>query len=132
MTREKRRLQGSFTVEAAYIMALVFLVTAVIIRQAGRLHDETAGAMVLHEGVEKSRHEKQEDPDKIARKGEENMGLLLSFPLYQMSLEKRGRQIRGFGAGGDWGYSIEIEEFRPECFLRKVTLLEDLGERNED
>ena len=57
---EAKRFCGSFTLEAAWIMAMVFVSISVILGQAGRIHDETAGAMVLHEAVEKGRHEKTE------------------------------------------------------------------------
>ena len=38
--REKT-LKGSLTVEAAWIMAMVLLSIAVMLQQAGRIHDET-------------------------------------------------------------------------------------------
>ena len=39
-------------------MAVVLFSLAALIGKAGQIHDETAAAMVLHEGVEKCRHEK--------------------------------------------------------------------------
>ena len=50
--------KGSLTVEASCVMAVVLFSMAALIGKAGQIHDETAAAMVLHEGVEKCRHEK--------------------------------------------------------------------------
>lgn len=50
--------KGSLTVEASCVMAVVLFSLAALIGKAGQIHDETAAAMVLHEGVEKCRHEK--------------------------------------------------------------------------
>ena len=61
-------------------MAMVFVSISVILGQAGRIHDETAGAMVLHEAVEKGRHEKTEEPKTVGKVCQEYLGLLLSFP----------------------------------------------------
>ena len=53
------RKQGSITVEAACVMAVVLFSVAALIENAGRIHDETISAMVLHEAVEKCRHERE-------------------------------------------------------------------------
>jgi hypothetical protein len=129
---EEKRFKGSFTIEAAYIMAMVLITVAVIIGQAGKNHDRAAGAMVLHEAVEKSRHEREESAGELAARHQEYMRLLLSFPSYELQMEKKGRTVTGTGTGGDWNYVIEMKEFRPERFLRQVTLLESLGETDED
>ena len=57
MKGEKWYVKGSFTVEAACIMAAVLLSISMMIHQAARIRDETVGAMGLHEAVEKGRHE---------------------------------------------------------------------------
>ncbi len=44
--------KGSLTVEASCVMAVVLFSLAALIGKAGQIHDETAAAMVLHEGVE--------------------------------------------------------------------------------
>ena len=113
-------------------MAVVLLASAVVIREAGRIHDETKGAMLLHEAVEKGRHEKRAEPERLAEEWQERAGLFLRFPSWRLTLREKGGGLSGKGAGGDWEYSIEIRKFRPESFLRKITLLEKLGERDEN
>ena len=62
---EAKRFCGSFTLEAAWIMAMVFVSISVILGQAGRIHDETAGGMGLHEGGEEGGDEETEGPKKV-------------------------------------------------------------------
>ena len=44
----KRRLKGSYTVEAAFVMAIVLWAVLFSVQAAYRLRDETVGAMALH------------------------------------------------------------------------------------
>lgn len=143
-------MKGSLTVEAACVMAAVLLCLSVMIRQAGRVHDETLGAMCLHEAVEKGRHEKGMEPDQIASAVQAYMGRPMAFTGFEISLKSRKSHISGSiyvsadryvsadshvsgsSYGGRWNREIEAEYFRPETFLRKITLIESLGEENGD
>ena len=101
--------KGSLTVEASCVMAVVLFSLAALIGKAGQIHDETAAAMVLHEGVEKCRHEKSirsEDAEAFCKR---NAGLMLRYTDL------------GKVKGGDWEKQIEMKEFRPEEFMRMVT-----------
>lgn len=113
-------------------MSIVLLCLCVMIRQAGNLRDETVGAMSLHEAVEKGRHEKGMELNRIALEAERHMGNPLTFPEYGIHLNLRGKGVRGKGRGGGWSYEIEGRRFRPESFLRKITLIEGRGDGNED
>lgn len=131
--REKRKwLCGSLTVEAACVMAIVLLCLCVMIRQAGNLRDETVGAMGLHEAVEKGRHEKGVEPERIASDVQRYMGAPMTFSGYRLHVSSHGKRIQGKGQGGGWSHEIEGKRFRPETFLRKITLIEGLGEKDED
>ena len=52
----KRRLKGSYTVEAAFVMALVLWAVLFSVQAAYRLRGETVGAMALHGAAEYLRH----------------------------------------------------------------------------
>lgn len=125
-------LRGSLTVEAACVMAMVLLAISVMIRQAGRVHDETVAAMTLHEAVEKGRHGTAQALEPTASKTAGHIGRLMSFPSYDITLEEKNRHIWGRCSGGTWSREIEAEMFRPEIFLRKITLIEGLGEKDGD
>lgn len=128
----KAGLRGSLTVEAAWVMAVALLAVAVMIHEAGRIHDETKGAMTLHEAVEKGRHERYINIEEIGSGAEENMGLRMSFSSYGISLKRWMGRVTGKGQGGVWSRQIEIREFRPERFMRQITLIESLGDGNEN
>ena len=107
--------KGSLTVEASCVMAVVLFSLAALIGKAGQIHDETAAAMVLHEGVEKCRHENAEAFFK------RNAGLMLRYTDLTVSIQERGAKKTGKVKGGDWEKQIEMKEFRPEEFMRMVT-----------
>lgn len=128
MRGDKQGMRGSLTVEAACVMAAVLLAASVMIHEAGRIHDETKGSMNLHEAVEKGRHERYMDIAEIQAGAEEAMGLRMILPSYHIFLSRRNGRIQGKGQGGGWSREIEGREFRPERFLRQITLIEDLGD----
>ena len=130
MNRPGEWVEGSFTVEAACIMAMVLLSLSVMIRQAGYMRDETVGMISLHEAVEKGRHEKGLDLDGAASAAEGYMGNPRTFSEYKIGLSQRGIRVSGKGQGGRWSYEIQGKRFRPEMFLRKITLIEGLGEED--
>ncbi len=132
MKKKERRLAGSFTLEAAWIMAMVFFSISVVFAQAGKMHDETAGAMVLHEAVEKGRHEKGAELARVGEAGQKRLRPLLAFPSYDISLKETNGTYQGLSEGGSWKRTIEMKAFRPEKFLRKITLVENLGEAYGD
>ena len=124
----RQRLTGSFTIEAACVMAIVLFSVSIVIRQAGRMHDETSGAMILHEAVEKVRHERTLQVEDAAGFFEGCMKFRMNFASYELGLKEDGKRIAGKAAGGSWQREIQMRKFRPETFLRQVTLLEDLDE----
>ena len=83
MKGEKWYVKGSFTVEAACIMAAVLLSISMMIHQAARVRDETVGAMGLHEAVEKGRHEKGAELHVVASMVQDNMGRPMTLSGYQ-------------------------------------------------
>ena len=113
--------KGSLTVEASCVMAVVLFSLAALIGKAGQIHDETAAAMVLHEGIEKCRHEKNirsEDAEAFFKR---NAGLMLRYTDLTVSIQEKGAKKMGKVKGGDWEKQIEMKEFRPEEFMRMVT-----------
>ena len=132
MKGEKWYVKGSFTVEAACIMAAVLLSISMMIHQAARIRDETVGAMGLHEAVEKGRHEKGAELHVVASMVQDNMGRPMTLSGYQIQLKSRWNRISGKAQGKGWSHEIEGKRFRPEAFLRKITLIEGLGEEDGD
>lgn len=130
MTGRHRTVAGSLTVEAAGVMAITLLAVAAMLQASCRLHDRTVGAMVLHEVVETARHEKGLNPEEAARLGEGRLKLL--YAAGSLELKNRGNAIHGKVRADEWVKEIKGQCFRPETFMRRITLLERLGEQNGD
>ena len=81
-----------------------------------------AQAMVLHEAVETARHEKGLTAEEVQARFERT-GV-------RLKLQERGGIIDGQAASDRWEVRIQSTKFRPEEFLRRITLLEQLEEGN--
>lgn len=113
-------------------MAMVLLSVSVMLQQAGRIHDETKAAMGLHEAVEKGRHGSVRELEACVSGAQEHMGRLMFFTDCSLMMKEKGKRVYGEGRGGKWKKEIEAERFRPEIFLRKITLIEGLVKEDGD
>lgn len=127
-----RGLRASYSVEAAWIMSIVLFSLAAAIQSAYRLHDQAVGSMVLHEMVEAARHEKELEAGRAADLGTEALDGLFTMKGCRVSLSEAGGKMKGTTESGAWEKTIEAGVFRPETFLRQITLLEGLGAENGD
>ena len=116
------RYSGSYTVEAAWVSAVVILAVVTTIQAAFGLRGRVAQAMVLHEAVETARHEKGLTAEEVQARFERT-GV-------RLKLQERGGIIDGRAASDRWEVRIQSTKFRPEEFLRRITLLEQLEEGN--
>lgn len=105
-------------------MAVVVLTVASIIQFGYQLRGRTAAGAMLQEAVEVARHEKQLEVENVER--------LFSGTSVNVALRENSGTLEGRARFGRWELEIEGHRFQPETFLRKVTLLEQLGEDNGD
>ncbi|WP_313074194.1 hypothetical protein [Lacrimispora sp.] len=132
----KRRLQGSFTVEAAIVMAVVLWALLVSIQAAYRVRDKTAGAMAVQEAVQRVRHNESEPLEEAVTWAEKRAGKPFYWERYEFDLKLSGNPITGkkvkaVATGGKWKLSLEQDVFDPENFIRMMTLL-DQEEKDEN
>lgn len=123
-----RRLNGSYTVEAAFVMAVILFALMISIQSAYRLRDEVAGAMALAESVQRLRHNETESPEEASNWAVHRAGAPFSWKEYQFEFNMSGnsltgRWIKGTGMGGRWRLELEQRVYDPESFLRKLTLI---------
>ena len=117
-----KRWKASYTVEAAWIMVLVFQVIVAGIQFAYVFHDQTKAPMVLHRRLEQLRYEealiseteKESQPEAFI----EPWGKRAEF-----SIEQKYQKWTGRVNGPFWSREIEISEYQPEGFLRKSAAL---------
>lgn len=119
--QEKRRLTGSYTVEAAMVMPIVLLVILQIIKGAFFLHDQVRGAMVLQESIEQIRRGEWDDElAEIQQQGNKKSAPLFYLSDYKIELERLGPVYGGTATSKLWKKEITIRGFHPEEFLRLV------------
>lgn len=124
---EQLHLAGSLTVEAAFVVTMVFLSLAFMLCSAFEIHDQTVGAMSLHEAVALGSHETDLDRGKVKDLGNSQMERMI-LNRVNLELEDKGTEIKGSVNAENWGIEITQKDFYPEDFLRKVTLLKQLKE----
>jgi len=107
----KKRLAGSYTIEAAFIMALVLWAVLFSVQAAYRLRDETVGAMALQGASEYLRHGEEIAAEEAVAYAERLAGRPFSW------------SGSASGKGGTWSLSIRQNEYDPENFLRMCSLL---------
>lgn len=125
----KKQFQGSYTVEASFIMAIVIWAIMVSIQAAYCLRDETAGAMALQEAVQCLSHGEETDPEEAREAGLRKAGNPFAWKGYEFQLERKGNivtgwRVQGSGRAGNWSLEIHQGVFEPENFLRKISLLD--------
>lgn len=92
------RLQASYTVEAAGVMAVLFFTVMILLNQAFHIRAETVGSFQVHEAVEKERHE-------IVHSNE--------------------KEITHSDQGARWSLEVTSPVFRPEEIIRMWSMLEE-------
>ncbi len=122
------RLRGSFTVEAAFVMAIVLWALLFSIQEAYRLRDEIVGAMALEESVERLRHNETELQEEAVLWASRRAGRPFSWKKYEFQLSisgdlLTGRKVKASGTGESWKLELEQGVFDPENFLRLLTLM---------
>ncbi|MFR5601818.1 MAG: hypothetical protein ACLTKI_05440 [Lachnospiraceae bacterium] len=126
MERMKFRFRGSYTVEAAFIMAMVLQALVILLQMAFYLHDRTAGTMILHEGVEIVRHgEEGVLPEQVEKISVEKMGLRMSGDRFEVAIQETLEGWHGNAGGERWEAVIQAKTYEPESFLRVMGVLEE-------
>ena len=103
-----RKLPAGITVEASYVMAIVILSLAVLIRTAYAQWRKTAEVMDLHYHVEQARYQEGE----------------VSRNLSRGMVEKRDDEVEGYIDTGRWKKEISVKIYEPEKLLRKIAVFE--------
>lgn len=116
----KKRLKASYTIEAAYVMAILIFSLSAMILSAYRIHDETAGAMAVQESVEKLRHIEDREKDR-------DIGIRRVYLKNEYNIETKvtGKNITGKGKGASWKLEIQTKRYEPKEFLRLFSIAEE-------
>lgn len=116
-----KRAPASFTIEAAYVMAIVFTALSAVILGAYRIHDKTAAAMALQESI---RMEEYREKDWGQERFHEVQKVYLKDE-YHIEVKAEGKTIVGTGAGKGWRIEIQKDMYEPEGFLRLISIAQE-------
>lgn len=111
MGNKEHQLSASITVEASYVMAVVIMSMAVMIRAASGQCLRTAQVMHLHHMVEQLRYRESDE--------ERTWG-------YGKAARDSG-QVEGYVKTEDWEKEIRERVHEPEEILRLLTIFEGEG-----
>lgn len=125
----KGRLKGSYTVEAAFVMAVVLWVLLVSIQAGYRLRDQTVGSMAFAEAAQRLRHNETEQQEEALSWAAKRAGQPFSCRQYDFSIELSGnpitgQSVKGSVGAGSWEMEFKQGVFDPEDFLRRLTLFD--------
>lgn len=110
------KIPASMTVEASYIMAMVILCLAVLIRTAYDQCGKATKVMNLHYIVEQLRWREEEQ----------------SRTLKQGCVNRDSEQVDGYIDGRTWRKEITVELYEPEKILREMAVFERHSEVREE
>ncbi len=116
--RRRKRLKGSYTVEAAWIMSILILAVTQGILWTFRLKDHAVCAMMLEEAMEQIRYDEENSLRERAEAGLEVMG-------YEIRVRETGGRLEGTGERNGQVREISMKRYEPERFLRMVSVIEE-------
>lgn len=120
-----REVSASFTVEAAFVMAIVLFVMGFVIKKSYILYDEVTGAMILEESLENTRYNEAdaEMGKYFAKKGEQQGNPRLWLGQYEIIITETDGWVKGGAGAGGWQTQIEMRRHDPKRFLRRIQAL---------
>lgn len=122
--KRRRKLKGSYTVEAAFIMGILLLAVTQGILWTYRQKDAAVCAMMLEEAVELIRYDRESPLAEKLEKGLEADGC-------RIRVTEQGGRLEGTAEKNGQIRKLSMERFEPETFLRMVSVIEEMTE-NED
>ena len=113
-------------------MAVILLSFAFAIRFSLKLHDAVTGTAVLNEAMELQGHlpktHAQAEEAEVNAYAASRLEGMLSEKRYALTLSKKGRKTIGKISGKNYQAQLSDKGFRPEEWMRKLTLLDPLRE----
>ena len=126
------RIPAMFTIEAAFVLGIVFMSLALLIRYAYAEHDKVTGTMILEEMVIRTRREEEDSETYFETMGEQQGNPRLWFDEYKVDISRERDMVSGKASSGEWEKEIEVDIFQPSTYLRKKEFLEEaLKDREE-
>ena len=126
------RIPAMFTIEAAFVLGIVFMSIALLIRHAYIEHDKVTGTMILEEMVIWTRREEEDSETYFENMGEQLGNPRLWFDEYEVDISIERDMVSGKVSSGEWEKEIEIDVFQPSTYLRQKEFLEEILKDREE
>lgn len=129
------RFCAVFTIEAAFVLGIVFMSIALLIQYAYTEYDKVTGTMILEEMLIRARRETDDSESYFEDMGEQLGNPRLWFDEYKVDISIEKDKVSGEASSGEWEKEIELDIFRPGTYLRQREFLEEVlkdGEEHED
>lgn len=108
----KKYFKASYTIEAAYIMAITFLALSVFIRTAYEQYEKETGMMRLHHIAEQLRGQEKEEERSV------------SLGRWKLQVDRDRNEVEGRLEGERGGKEIITKIHDPENMMRMMTILQ--------
>ena len=125
-------LKGSLTVEAAYVIAVVLMSLAGLMKFSFKIHDEVSANFVMNEGMEIAGHSRNPDLLSISESGNERLEYALYLRDSKLGLEGEGKKLSAKFTSEEYTKLMSDKGFEPEKLMRMITLIEKADDGNED
>ena len=116
------------TIEASLVMPIVLVALITLIGLGFRAHDILLGNLITNEVVELMSHQPEDSERDLDRYGMERLGHTISGMSYELRLEEYKDGSRAELITEDSERTLTDSGSRPERWMRKMTLLEDISE----
>lgn len=109
---------GSYTVEAALIMAITLFLIAALLTEAFHIHGEVVGDMILMDTMEQWAYpEEHVSEQEISQKAEKRLKTYFRCQQKQLEISESRSRING-NVRDEKDRSISVRVFEPERYLR--------------
>ena len=126
------RIPAMFTIEAAFVLGIVFMSLALLIRYAYAEHDKVTGTMILEEMVIRARREEDDSETYFEDMGDQLGNPRLWFDEYEVDISRERDMVSGKASSGEWEKEIEVDIFQPSTYLRQKEFLEEVLKDREE
>lgn len=139
-----RRLQASFTIEAAYVMAVVFMCIVTAINFAYGQRDKVLGGFVAHEVLEAASHIEQKfdedgnDIDAVTAYAIDRLSGIGGLSGSIVEIDRSQIDIKVNMTSASTQNDLSSKVFNPEGWMRKESVVRDFitslkdGEKSEN
>jgi len=129
------RVEGSFTIEAAVVLAVIFVAIALIIGVAFDKRAMVVAGVEMHFMMQEIAHDEEQmgyDKERLKSNGQRNITAMKGYEDAGIECLENPLWVTGRLQGSKQTMSLEMAVFNPEGYMRATTAMEGIYERYRD